>query len=207
MKSLSASPARYSRNCQTHLNFPCSEPNELFCLTLSFPSSKSTFSQPFKRKYMSAVVRICSIIFLYWSEWIWKAKFSLLCNVIFLARLQSQEVDRITFSLPRVITFKFPLQPPKNRTSCCIENLAFHSLLRWKMIILSILTTSLVYFPFWKVGRMYLFLPWDWKGLSVWVTHRSAENVQNTAKVFIAQTERTGLTIRHSVYSWQPHMH
>ena len=59
----------------------------------------------------------------------------------------------------------FPCSPTRNIPSCSMENLAFHSLLRWKMIILPILTTSLIHFPL-KVGRMYF---WDLevKGLIV----------------------------------------
>ena len=50
------------------------------------------------------------------------------------------------FHFLRGINFKF-LQPNQpNITSHCMENLTFHSLLRWKMIILPILTTLLVHF-------------------------------------------------------------
>ena len=41
---------------------------------------------------------------------------------------------------------KFPCNLTRNIASYSIENLAFHSLLRWKMIILPILTTSLTLF-------------------------------------------------------------
>ena len=46
--------------------------------------------------------------------------------------------------LPRVINFKFPWSLTRNITSHSMENLAFHSFLRWKMILLPILTTSLI---------------------------------------------------------------
>ena len=52
----------------------------------------------------------------------------------------------LTLSLPRVINFKFPLQPHQNILSHSMKNLAFHSLLRWKMITLPILTSSLIDF-------------------------------------------------------------
>ena len=52
----------------------------------SFPSSKSTFSQPFKNKCTSDVVRIGSISIFRLSK-LWKAKFSILRDVIFLVRL------------------------------------------------------------------------------------------------------------------------
>ena len=49
----------------------------------------------------------------------------------------------------------FPSSPTRNITSHSKENLAFHSLLRWKMILIQILTTLLMHFLFRKVGRMY----------------------------------------------------
>ena len=58
-------------------------------LTLPLPSSKSTFSQPFQEKCISEVVRICSIIIFHLSK-LWKAKFFILCDVIFLVRLQEK---------------------------------------------------------------------------------------------------------------------
>ena len=53
---------------------------------------------------------------------------------------------RLTLSLPRVINFEFPCSLPRNMTSHSMKNLAFHSLLRGKIIILPILTTSLIHF-------------------------------------------------------------
>ena len=62
-------------------------------LTLSLPSSNSTFSYPFKKKCISDEVRIGSIIIFHLSK-LWKAKFSILCNVIFLVRLHGKfEID------------------------------------------------------------------------------------------------------------------
>ena len=61
-------------------------------LTLSLLSSKSTFSEPFKEKmYISEVLRIGSAIIFHLSE-LWKAKFSILCDVLLLVRLQ-EKVD------------------------------------------------------------------------------------------------------------------
>ena len=62
--------------------------------TLSLPSSKSTFSQPFQREiYISDVVRIDSII-IYPLSKLWNAKFSIMCGVIVLVRVQEKfEVD------------------------------------------------------------------------------------------------------------------
>ena len=46
-----------------------------------------------------------------------------------------------------VINFKFPLQPhQKYNITPHIKNLAFHGLLRWKMMILPVLTTSLMHY-------------------------------------------------------------
>ena len=61
-------------------------------------------------------------------------------------------------SLPRVINFKFPLQPHQNITSHSMENLALHSLLRWNMIKLPIITTSLIRFLSKKLGNRMYFL-------------------------------------------------
>ena len=52
-----------------------------------------------------------------------------------------------TLSLPRVTNIKFLLQPHQKYYITQYEELGFHCLLRWKMIILPILTTSLIYFP------------------------------------------------------------
>ena len=57
----------------------------------------------------------------------------------------------------------FPCFLTRNITQYSVENLAFHSLHRWKMIILPILTPSLIHFSS-KVGRMYYLWTWEWKG-------------------------------------------
>ena len=61
-------------------------------------------------------------------------------------------------SLPRVIDLKFPLQPrTRNITSHSMENLAFHSLGKWKMIILPILNTSFIHLSLKGFGeRIFL---------------------------------------------------
>ena len=58
-------------------------------------------------------------------------------------------VKGLTLSLPIATNFKFPLQPQSHEIlpSHSKENLAFYNLLRWEIIILPILTTSLIYFP------------------------------------------------------------
>ena len=57
----------------------------------------------------------------------------------------------------KVINFKFPII-----ASPSMNNLAFDSLLRWKMIVLSILTTSPIHF---SLGRLVecTFWTWEWK--------------------------------------------
>ena len=45
-----------------------------------------------------------------------------------------------------MIKYKFILQPTRNITSLSMKNLAFHTLLRWNMITLPILNTSLIHF-------------------------------------------------------------
>ena len=63
-------------------------------------------------------------------------------------------VRRIHPFTPKSDQFKFPLQPHQKYDITLCMNLAFHSLLRWKMVVLPILTTSLIYFSF-KLRRMY----------------------------------------------------
>ena len=68
-------------------------------LNLSLPSSKSTFSKPIKEKCMSEVAGIASIIVFHLSK-LWRATFSILCDVISLMRLQGEfECDRAASSL------------------------------------------------------------------------------------------------------------
>ena len=70
----------------------------------------------------------------------------------------------LTLSLPRVINFKFLLQPHQKYYITQCEELGFSWLiLRWKMIVLPILTTSLIHFS-WKCWENVLFLPLEWKG-------------------------------------------
>ena len=68
----------------------------------------------------------------------------------------------LILSLPRVINFKFSCSLTSNITSHSMKNMAFHSLLRWKMIILPILTTSLIHFSL-KGWENVTFWSWEWK--------------------------------------------
>ena len=69
----------------------------------------------------------------------------------------------------------FPCSLTRNITPHSMENLAFHSLLRWNMIILPILTTSPIHFPLGKLGecpfctweRLKLSSTYRWSVLSV----------------------------------------
>ena len=57
---------------------------------------------------------------------------------------------------------KFPCSLTRNMTSHSMENLTFHSLLRWKMIIIQILATPLMHFLFKRLGECTF---WGVKGL------------------------------------------
>ena len=59
-------------------------------LTLSLPSSKSTFSQPYKEMYFKWVSENWYSIIMFRVSKLWKARFSILCDVIFLVRLQEK---------------------------------------------------------------------------------------------------------------------
>ena len=72
---------------------------EMWFLSLLLPSSKK-FSQPFRRKCISNVERIVSIIIFHLSE-LWKAKFVILWGVTFLVWLQG-ELELITLGSERV---------------------------------------------------------------------------------------------------------
>ena len=58
---------------------------------------------------------------------------------------------------------KFPCSLTRNMTSHSMENLAFHSLLRLKVIVLQILATSLIQLLFERLGE-YTFWAQEWKG-------------------------------------------
>ena len=61
---------------------------------------------------------------------------------------------------------KFPCSLTRNMTSHSMENLTFHSLLRWKVIILQILATSLIQSPVISAPALRereTSAPWKWK--------------------------------------------
>ena len=72
----------------------------------------------------------------------------------------------LTLSLPRVINFKFPLQPQQKFMSHSMESLAFNSLPRCKLVILPILTTSFIHFSL-QGWENVIFLKLGGKGLIV----------------------------------------
>ena len=69
-------------------------------LTLSLPSSQSTFSQLLKRKCISEVVRIDSVIIFHLCKR-WKAKFFILCGVTFMGGCR-RNLKLITLGSERV---------------------------------------------------------------------------------------------------------
>ena len=91
--------------------------------------------------------------------------------------------EDLTLSLPRVINFKFPLQPHHKYYITQYGDLAFDSLLRWKMII-PILTTLLTHLSLRRLGEC-AFLPWEWK---------VKEGGANTAPVRPSVIELMGIT-------------
>ena len=59
--------------------------------------------------------------------------------------------------------WNFPCTLTRNSTPHSMKNLAFHRLLRWKMIVLVTLTASLIYFSLKLLGDC-AFRNWEWKG-------------------------------------------
>ena len=66
---------------------------------------------------------------------------------------------------------KFPCSLTRNMTSHSMENLTFHSLLRWKVIILQILATSPIQSLFERLGE-YTFWAQEWKGCKLLIDVR-----------------------------------
>ena len=69
----------------------------------------------------------------------------------------------LTRSLQEWSISNFSCSQTRNITSHSMKNLAFHSLLRWEMIILPILTTSLIHLSLKRLGEC-TFWTWEWKG-------------------------------------------
>ena len=80
----------------------------------------------------------------------------------------------------------FPCNLTRNITSHSMKNLAFHSLLRWKMITLPILTNITYTFLLERLGEC-TFWAWEWKGLflhrpnySSSFVHQHSKHLDNT---------------------------
>ena len=83
----------------------------------------------------------------------------------------------LTLSLLRVINVNFPSSLTRNITSHSKESLASHSLLRWKMIVIQILPTSLMHFLFKRL-RECTFWVQEWKGYGFsWVAPFNQGNI------------------------------
>ena len=70
----------------------------------------------------------------------------------------------------------FPSSLTRNITSHSKENLAVHSWLRQKSIILltvQILATSLIHFLFKRLGAKHTFWAQEWKGKQTWIKYNS----------------------------------
>ena len=103
----------YARHGTRHLlwrtlgGWPVIEESPLLDLTHLFPR---TFSQLFKEKYISEVVRNGSIIIFRLSK-LWKAKFFILCGVIFLVRVQweiwNSMASRSEFQCQTILNTKY----------------------------------------------------------------------------------------------------
>ena len=109
------------------------------------------------------------ILVLYWlrkESWT-----KVLVGPVFYSYLYSR---RLTLSLPRVINFTFLFQSLTRDISYSMENLVFDSLLRWKLIELLILTTSLNHFLLEWLGE-FVSWAWEWKVKTKesWRTHNS----------------------------------
>ena len=103
--------------------FPSSSHKSRSCLiAISDASSKSTFSQSFKEKCISEVVRIGSIIIFHLSK-LWKAKFVILCDVIFLVRGCKGNLKLITLGSERVNMFKASWELMRVKSSLIVYGL------------------------------------------------------------------------------------
>ena len=77
-----------------------------------------------------------------------------------LVWIPTSMVIGLILSLPRVINYSCSLT--RNITSHSMENLIVHSILRWKMIIPPILTTSLIHLSSGRLGEC-TFWTWEWE--------------------------------------------
>ena len=104
-------------------------------------------------------------------QFAWILKFHMLYRVSMMEKSKFAYQQFSTLSLPRVINVNFPLQPQQKYYITQMKNLAFYNLLRLKMIILPIHTTSLIHFSLERLGKCS-FLTWEWKGWKACVAER-----------------------------------
>ena len=95
----------------------------------------------------------------------------------------------------------FSCSSPRNITSHSKENLAFHSLLKWKMIIMQILATSLMYLLFKRLGEC-TFWAQEWKGKPF---HSQEWSISNSPCSLI--TRETYLTQYELGFSYVSHVY
>ena len=138
--------ALWRSSCSAHRNVLCvwNWLNDIFpnswntgfdrTLRRSLPPFPQCGSRVFSRSVTGRNSSLPDTCHLHWREFP-KAKQS---NIRIMSPFHSQEwsISNFPCSLTLIIT------------SYSVENLAFHSLLKWKMIILPILTTSLIHFRF-----------------------------------------------------------
>ena len=99
----------------------------------------------------------------------------LCCNLLIQQLCHLPQTKTIlTLSLPRVINFNFFFQSLTRDISYTMENLAIDSLLTWKLIEQSFLTTSLNHFLLEWLGE-YALWAWDLKG-SMWYLTKQQHN-------------------------------
>ena len=91
---------------------------------------------------------------------------------------------------------KFPCSLTRNMTSHSMENLTFHSLLRWKVIILQILATSRIQLLFERLGE-YTFWAQEWtiKDAQVATGHLLPQRV---SKFYLKVKWEANRTVAHS---------
>ena len=120
-----------------------------------------------------------------------------------------QYIYFLTLPLPGGINFKFLLQP--HQKYYITKNLAFHSLLKCKTIMLPILTTSLILFLLRWLGA-YSFWAWKWKGCLlcfrtqwhwwIWVPFCTLSGISQRRKGFTCGYFRWSLETRWLKKTW-----
>ena len=92
----------------------------------------------------------------------------------------------------------FPRSFARNIKSHSMKNLGFHSLLRWKMSMLSILTTSLMHFLFKRLGEC-TFWTWEWNSCFLMSCRGRSAWVKKHAQCYYGKTR----CFRKTPWSWR----